>query len=107
MRIGGTGHVNGRGTTAQFAGVQGMVADQRGIVWIADGRKIRQLTADGMVMTIAGDGTDDTRDGLGTAAAIKGAVGLAFNADESVLYFTQKHCVRQLVIASRIATASS
>ena len=73
------GFADGTGTAAQFSGPRGIVVDANGIVYVADysNGKIRKITPDGVVTTIAGAGTNNvSTDGIGAAAAFRSPAGL-------------------------------
>jgi sugar lactone lactonase YvrE len=71
---GSSGNVDGVSTTARFSGATGIAVDAAGTVYVADANnhKIRRITAQGVVDTIAGSSTpccDFTpTDGIGSAA---------------------------------------
>jgi mucin-19 len=73
------GFADGTGIAAQFSGPRGIVVDANGIVYVADysNNKIRKITTDGVVTTIAGAGTNNvSTDGIGAAAAFRSPAGL-------------------------------
>ena len=80
--VGNTGD-GGQATSAQIHDPY-MVAIYGGNVYFTDfgNNKVREVTTDGVIHTVAGTGTGgDTGDGgLATAAEIDGPIGLAFNA---------------------------
>ena len=75
------GSADGTGAAAQFSGPRGIVVDANGIVYVADytNNKIRKITTDGAVTTLAGNGTATFTDGIGTAATLKFPAGLALD----------------------------
>lgn len=76
---GAEGTVNGTGTSASFACLQGLAIDKDGNLFVADTtrHKIRKITPDRVVTTYAGNGTAGLVDGTGTAARFSSPYGLA------------------------------
>jgi DNA-binding beta-propeller fold protein YncE len=78
---GASGSVDGTGTGASFAGPRGIVVDATGNVYVNDysTNKIRMITPEGVVTTIAGSGTNTSTDGVGTAATFNLPAGLVLD----------------------------
>lgn len=68
---GAPGFADGTGAAAKFAFPADITADDRGILYVADldNFRVRRLTPAGVVQTIAGNGIDDSEDGLGAEAS--------------------------------------
>ena len=64
---------------AKFQGIQGVVANSSGFLFVSDcsGHRIRLISPDGLVSTLAGSGTPSFSDGVGTAASFNTPSGLA------------------------------
>ncbi|WP_412850402.1 T9SS type A sorting domain-containing protein [Chryseobacterium sp. PMSZPI] len=64
------GYIDGPGTTARFGNTEGLTIDTFGNLYVADvdNRSIRKITPQGLVSTLAGNGTAGYTDGIGTAA---------------------------------------
>jgi len=79
------GFKDGAGTSAQFNGPFGVVADAAGNVYVADqlNHLIRKITAEGLVSTLAGS-TEGLRDGAGRSAQFSYPVGVAVDAEDNV-----------------------
>jgi sugar lactone lactonase YvrE len=76
---GTAGFADGPGATAQFGAVTGLVFMPDGALLVADplNRRIRRITANGVVSTFAGSGESATRDGRALEAAFVLPYGLA------------------------------
>lgn len=76
------GNADGTGTAATFFAPTGVAVDAAGNVYVADsGNKlIRKITPAGVVSTIAGNASDVSTDGTGSAAGFREPVGVAVDA---------------------------
>jgi sugar lactone lactonase YvrE len=79
-----SGNDDGMGAAATFAGPAGIALDAAGNLIVADGARIRKITPDGTVTTlagsvVAGDGSV-ALDGQGTEATFHGATDVAIDA---------------------------
>ena len=96
---GSDGFKDGRGVTAQFTRPQGVAVDALGNVYVADrgNHRIRKITKDGTVTTIAGDGTPGFKNGTGVNAQFYFPSGIAVDAWGNI-YVTDylNHCIRKL-----------
>lgn len=84
-----SGLAYGRGTEASFNYPTGIAVDAAGVVFVADSGNhcIRRIT-NGLVETIAGDGTFGSRDGVGAAARFNHPRGLALDPTTGNLLVT-------------------
>lgn len=73
---------DGTGAAASFTFPADVAVDGAGNVWVADkhGHRVRKVTAEGVVTTLAGSGTAAVADGTGTAASFTSPVGIALDA---------------------------
>ncbi|HEY8934609.1 MAG TPA: IPT/TIG domain-containing protein, partial [Cyclobacteriaceae bacterium] len=83
---GSADYADGTGTAASFNGPFGVVVDAIGNVFVADtyNHRIRKITADGVVSTLAGNGDSDFADGTGTDARFSYPTGVAVDASGNV-----------------------
>ena len=77
---------DGTGTGASFSYPSGIALDAVGNLYISDlfGHKIRKITPQGVVTTVAGSGTEGSADGIGTAASFKEPNDLAIDASGNI-----------------------
>jgi len=80
------GFADGPGTVAQFSTPVGMAIDGSGNVYVADpgNNRIRKITPEGTVTTLAGSGTAGFADGAATVAQFKGPEGVAVDGSGNV-----------------------
>lgn len=96
-------HLDGVGTAASFNDPTGVAVDAAGNVFVADSEShcIRQITPDGVVTTIAGDGKGlaDFADGSGALARFNTPRGL-WVAANGIIYVadTLNHCIRKITL---------
>ena len=83
------GFANGRGTEASFNYPTGIAVDAAGVVFVADSENhcIRRIT-NGVVDTLAGNGTFGSRDGVNAAARFHHPRGIAFDPTTGNLLVT-------------------
>ncbi|MFN0105976.1 MAG: SMP-30/gluconolactonase/LRE family protein [Bryobacteraceae bacterium] len=91
----------GRATAAQLDGPAGLAVDNGGNLYIADSAnsRIRKVSADGVITTVAGNGRAGVEGdgGMATAAAVGGPLGITVDAAGN-LYISQSgnHVVRRV-----------
>lgn len=80
------GYVDGVGTSARFNGPLGIAVDKNDNIIVADFRnaRIRRVSPEGQVSTIAGSGTGYV-DGTGIFARFNSPTGVAINADGNIV----------------------
>lgn len=95
--------------TPSFNTPASIALDANGNLFVADleNKRVRKVAADGTTSTLAGDGTQAYRDGVGTAAQLARPQGLVLSRDGSTLYDsdTDSPCLRKIDVAS--ATVST
>lgn len=77
------GAVNGVGPAAQLNSPTGLFVDKRGVVYVADNanNKIRQITADGQVTSLAGTGTLGFFDGAANSVQFSGPTDIVLDSN--------------------------
>ena len=104
---GGTGATNGTGTAAYFYNPLNTAVDLQGNVYVADAdnHKIRKVTPDGTVTTLAGSGLPGYADGTGTLAIFQHPSALAVDASGNVFVSDQQnHRIRKITPAGVVTT---
>jgi sugar lactone lactonase YvrE len=86
------GFADGAAASAQFSMPIGVAVDAQGVVYVTDAGngKIRKITTDGMVGTLAGSGNQGFKDGTGTAAEFDTPSGIAVDA-QGIVYVADSH----------------
>ncbi|SIR94826.1 gliding motility-associated C-terminal domain-containing protein [Mucilaginibacter lappiensis] len=104
----GCGYADGNGAIAKFKVVNGITIDPAGNSYVIDENdRVRKITPDGTVTTLAGDGQNKTVDGLGTAASFKDPKGITIDAAGS-LYITQgDYLIRKVTPGGMVTTITS
>ncbi|MET0241590.1 MAG: hypothetical protein ABW184_16985 [Sphingobium sp.] len=103
----GAGYRDGSSAEAQFDGPIGVAADDKGNVYVADSYndRIRLITADGWVKTLAGQGTPGFADGRGSAAAFDTPTGIALDRDGALLVVDSgNNAIRKLGLDGHVST---
>lgn len=87
------GYAEGTGEAAQFDNPYGVASDKSGIVYVGDSynHRIRKITPDGTVSTIAGDGTPGFADGPGVAAQFDEPRGVALDPGGDFLFVADRN----------------
>jgi sugar lactone lactonase YvrE len=83
---GAEGSADGPGLLATFTAPRGLAVDASGNVYVADtgANKLRKITPEGVVSTLAGSGAAGSADGAGAAATFSAPCGLAIWTDGTV-----------------------
>ena len=104
----GTGQfADGTGTAASFNSPYGVAVDLSGNVYVADqgNRRIRKITAAGVVTTVAGTGLFDFANGTGTLAHFKNPSGVAIDSQGNIYIADQNnHRIREISAPVAVST---
>lgn len=104
---GALGFQDGTALQARFADPFGIALDSAGNVYVADAgdnNRIRKITPDGQVSTLAG-GTEGFKDGTGSAAAFNTPSALAVDsAGNLYVADTGNHAIRKITPAGLVTT---
>jgi sugar lactone lactonase YvrE len=104
---GSRGFADGTGAAAQFNSPSGVAVDGEGSIIIADqcNHRVRKITPDGTVSTLAGSGSEGLADGAGAAAQFNCPVGVAVDGEGNIIIAdTGNHCVRKLTPDGTVST---
>lgn len=98
-------HKDGPLAEARFEGINGMVADEEGNLFVTDGNYIRKISSDGIVTTIAGNGEFALHNGAGDEASFAQPTGIAID-DIGNLYVadTYNHVIRKVTLDGLVTT---
>jgi len=93
------GYADGAGAAAAFNTPSALALDRDGNLYVADtgNNRIRRVTPDGQVTTVAGDGTAGFRDGPASQAQFDAPVGVAVD-DEGNVYVADTYNDRVRVL---------
>ena len=87
------GDNDGTGTDAQFGDVQSFTIDSNDNIYFADRahQRIKKVTPDGVVTTIAGNGNWDFADGYGNGARFRQPSGISIDSDDNLYVADQEN----------------
>ncbi|MCX2860546.1 gluconolaconase [Paucibacter sp. PLA-PC-4] len=99
---------DGPAIESRFADPYGLAVDAQGRIYVADGgtsNRIRVLTAEGQVLTLAGSGAEGWRDGSAAEAAFHTPSGLALDAAGNLYVAdTGNHRIRKITPEGQVST---
>jgi sugar lactone lactonase YvrE len=101
------GFADGEGAAAQFNFPFGVAVDGEGSIIIADhgNHRVRKITPDGTVRTLAGSGSAGFADGAGAAAQFNRPIGVAVDGEGSIIIADQNnHRVRKITPDGTVST---
>lgn len=92
------GEDDGPGATARFREPFGLAFGRDGALYVADyeNSKLRRISREGMVTTIAGTDSSGTSDGPASTATLKGPIGVAFDRAGNLYFSTESNHIRKL-----------
>lgn len=104
---GNYGAIDGPGATAQFYYPAGMAIDSNDILYVADygNHKIRKITPDGIVSTLAGTGEMGAANGTTETAQFNGPTGVGVDSQGTVFvadYYN--HSIRKITTSGQVTT---
>ena len=100
-------HQDGRGTAAKFDFPAGLAVDSSMNIYVADfsNNRIRKITAEGVVSTLAGDATAAHQDGTGTAARFNNPADVAVDSSMNIYVAdTLNNRIRKITPAGVVST---
>lgn len=105
----GEGFADGVGNASSFNTPSGLAIDSSGNLYVADtgNNRIRKITAEGAVTTIAGDGTAGYLDGPAAQARFNGPIGVAVDANGNVFVAdTYNDRIRKIAPDGHVSTVA-
>jgi hypothetical protein len=91
--------LDGTGANARFLGVQNLMFDATGNLYVSDAgnSRIRKITPAGVVTTVAGSGIYGNKDGAALTAELEYPNGMVFDAVGNLFFTdTSTHTIRKL-----------
>lgn len=99
------GYLDGPAAGALFRQPTGVAVDADGVVYVADSsnNRVRKISG-GVVSTLAGDGSNQDSDGVGTAAKLDVPIGLALDGKGGLYVSTGGGRIRRIDLATKGVT---
>jgi sugar lactone lactonase YvrE len=96
---------NGKAADASFYNTWGLVTDASGNLYVSDSgiSLLRKITPDGIVSTVAGNTTQSSVDGKGTAASFTALFGIAIDGSNNI-YLTDNNLIRKMTPDGTVIT---
>ena len=102
------GFQDGAGVTAKFDELNGITIDIAGNLYVADflNRRIRKITATGVVTTFAGNGESGSVDGTGTSAQLNTPINIVFDKTANNFFVAESngHKIRKISLGGVVTT---
>lgn len=99
------GYLDGPLAQAFFGDITAMAFDDQGNMYIADNRRVRKLSVDNMVSTVAGTGAYESKDGAALEASFTNIYGLKFDKQGN-LYILDNYQVKKLDTNGQVTTVA-
>jgi len=97
--------VDGTGALASFAAPYGAAVDIAGNIFVADVTKIRKITPEGVVTTLAGSDAIGSTNGTGVEASFNSPCGIAIDVSGNVYVAdTDNNMIRKITPAGAVTT---
>ncbi len=105
--IAGIGNLDGTGSAARFRSPSGVALDAQGNLYVADhdGHKVRKVTRNGVVITLAGTGLAGYDNGASNTATFCGPTDVAVDASGNV-FVVDNVVVRKVSADGMVTTAA-
>ncbi|MDQ2794472.1 MAG: hypothetical protein M3Y12_10770 [Bacteroidota bacterium] len=106
---GQSGFADGPGSSAQFTSPEGIAVDSQGTLYVAEfgGNRIRKITADGTVSTLAGNSARGAADGTGGGAQFYGPRGVTIDSHGDLLVADAGNCcIRKVTTDGVVSTVA-
>jgi sugar lactone lactonase YvrE len=104
---GTSGYTDASGLSARFSAPLGVALDSLGNIIVVESgnHRIRKVSPDGVVTTLAGNGNATFKNGTGTAATFSSPSGLAIDTDDNV-YVAEygNNCIRKITPGTVVTT---
>ncbi|GAB5522944.1 MAG: hypothetical protein Roseis2KO_08160 [Roseivirga sp.] len=100
-----SGNTDNYGTSATFTSPKGLAFDGSGNLFVADGFNIRKIATDGLVTTVAGNGSAGSAEGTGTSASFNQPTDIAIDESDNLYvsdYVNNK--IRKITPAGIVST---
>ncbi|AHM61628.1 NHL repeat containing protein [Flammeovirgaceae bacterium 311] len=104
---GALGFADGVATAARFRTPSGIAVDANGNIYVGDrdNNRIRKISPEGVVSTLAGSGEYSFADGTGATAKFRSPSGLSIDADGNLIVSdTDNHSIRKITPAGVVTT---
>jgi len=100
------GYADGKGAAARFYQPHAIAVDDEGTAWVGElGQRIRSVTPEGVVTTVAGTGKAGFADGPVAAASFYDPLGVALAPDGSIYVADRSnHRIRKVVPGGAVST---
>ncbi|WP_114938222.1 NHL repeat-containing protein [Mucilaginibacter endophyticus] len=101
-----SGSANGTGTAASFSQLTSIIVGYSGNLYVTDSgnNMIRKITSDGVVSTLAGNGTSGSTDGTGNTATFTTPISLTADNQGNIYVGDSAHLIRAVDVFGKVTT---